>query len=75
MLGLSGSLKRIAALATVFKDTESADWIVSALDASGDGGIYVTVFSGPSARERATEYAREKYSGLQLREPDQPEYR
>ena len=36
-------------------------WSVEALDTDGDGGIDVTVFSGPRAHERAIEYAAWKY--------------
>jgi len=74
MLGETGTLNRVAATATVFKDPESADWIVSSIDSSGDGGVYTVIFSGPFARERSVEYASEKYSGLLLRESDLPEY-
>lgn len=69
LLGSSGEIARVGAVATVYKgDVDPEDWVVEAIDSSGDGGIYVTVFSGPLARERAVEYAREKYSGLRLRE-------
>ena len=68
LLGDSGMLRRVASLATVSPGEEADEWVVSALDSSGDGGIYITAFSGPLARERAIEYAREKYSGLRLRE-------
>lgn len=33
------------------------DWRVEAIDRNGDGVIYVAIFSGPHARERAEEYA------------------
>ncbi len=33
------------------------DWRVEATNHEGDGEVYVTIFSGPSARERAEEYA------------------
>lgn len=66
ILGPSGELKRVASLATVYQD--GAEWIVSTLDSSGDGGIYVTAFSGPLAQERALEYASEKYAGFQQRD-------
>jgi hypothetical protein len=74
MLGETGTLPRVAAVATVFEDQESADWVVSSIDSSGDGGVYTVIFSGPLARERAVEYASEKYSGLLLRESDLPTY-
>jgi hypothetical protein len=68
MLGRTGTIHRVAAFATLYEGYLSPDdWVVETLD---DGGVYVTVFSGPQARERAFEYAEEKYSGVQLREPD-----
>lgn len=36
-------------------------WRVEKLDADGDGGVAVTIFAGPDARERAVEYAAWKY--------------
>jgi hypothetical protein len=33
------------------------DWVASAVNDEGDGEIYVAVFSGPRAKERAAEYA------------------
>lgn len=68
MLGETGEVRRVAALATVFPDTdEPGAWVVGALDASGDGGMYFTVFAGPDAEERAIEYAEAKYAGLERR--------
>lgn len=70
LLGELGELRRVASVATVYPAEDgSAAWVVSALDSSGDGGIFDTIFSGPEARTRALEYAREKYAGLQLCEP------
>lgn len=64
LLGDIGNLRRVASLATVCLGEPGTDeWVVSSLDSSGDGGIYITTFSGPFAKERAIEYAREKYSG------------
>ena len=34
-------------------------WRVEKLDSDGDGGVDVTIFAGPAAHERATEYARQ----------------
>lgn len=68
LLGDTGTLRRVAAVATVYRgDVGPDDWVVEALDSSGDGGIFVTIFAGPLAKERAHEYAREKYSGLDQR--------
>lgn len=36
------------------------EWIVEAINHEGDGEIYIARFSGPRARERATEYAEWK---------------
>lgn len=73
LLGPNGALRRVAAFAIVYQGYLGADdWVVEALDSDGDGGIYTTVFSGPSAKERALEYAEEKYSGVEVRKRDQP---
>jgi hypothetical protein len=64
MLGRTGTVKRVAALATVYRDGD--EWVVESIDSDGDGGIYFTAFSGPRAERRALEYAQEKYSGFQL---------
>lgn len=49
-------------LAEVIKDDTTPNaWRVEKLDSDGDGGVDVTIFAGPSARERATEYAAWKY--------------
>jgi hypothetical protein len=73
MLGDTGSLRRVAAFATVYQGyVAQDDWVVESFDADGGGDAYLTVFSGPRARERALEYAAEKYPGFELRTPDQP---
>ena len=33
------------------------EWRVEAIDHEGDGEVYVALFSGPRAQERAEEYA------------------
>jgi len=33
------------------------DWRVEAIDTDHDGEVYVAIFSGPEARDRAIEYA------------------
>jgi hypothetical protein len=43
-------------------------WRVEKLDSDQDGGVDVTIFSGPSARERATEYAAWKYGSYETSE-------
>ena len=42
-------------------------WGVEAINMAGDGEIYMTVFSGPGARDRAIEYATAKYADVQVR--------
>ena len=42
------------------RDTPGA-WVVEAINAAGDGEIYMAVFSGPAAKDRAVEYASMKY--------------
>lgn len=40
------------------RTTDSGDvWRVEAINYEGDGEVYVAVFSGPGAEERAHEYA------------------
>jgi hypothetical protein len=76
MLGDTGSLRRVAAFATVYQGYVSHDdWVVESFDADDSGEAYLTVFSGPQARERALEYATEKYPGFELRMPGQPRHR
>ncbi|MCI0349297.1 MAG: hypothetical protein L0Z53_07725 [Acidobacteriales bacterium] len=42
----------------VVKDRTTLDtWRVEAINSQGDGEVYVTIFSGPDAKERAYEYA------------------
>lgn len=36
-------------------------WRVEAINMQNDGEIYITIFAGPKAEERAREYARCKY--------------
>jgi hypothetical protein len=43
---------------TATKDKNASDsWRVEALDFRNEGVVYVAIFSGPKARERAEEYA------------------
>ncbi|MGE3476236.1 MAG: hypothetical protein AB7H70_10575 [Rhodospirillaceae bacterium] len=61
MLGPTGELQRVAALAFVYP--RHAGWIVRT--PSTDGTDYcITGFVGPKAFNRAVEYASEKYSGV-----------
>ncbi len=43
------------------RDTPNA-WGVEAIDYPADGAVYMAVFSGPQAKERALEYARAKFA-------------
>ena len=55
--------------AEVIKDATIPNaWRVEKLDSDQDGGVDVTIFSGPSALERATEYAVWKYGNYQSAE-------
>jgi len=36
-------------------------WGVEAIDYENGGAVFIAIFSGPSAKERAFEYARSKY--------------
>lgn len=49
----------------VKNETAPPSWTVEALDSDGDGGVDVTVFSGPDAESRAREYALWKYGEAQ----------
>ena len=51
----------------VANDTVPLTWSVEAVNSDGDGGIDVTIFSGPAAEQRAREYARWKYGVQQPR--------
>jgi hypothetical protein len=39
------------------------EWRVEAINHAGDGEVYVALFSGPMAQERALEYAEWKNAG------------
>ena len=71
MLGETGTLSRVAALASVYADEGLGAWCVGALDSSGDGSEFITAFFGPEGKARALEYAAEKYSGFRLHEAHQ----
>jgi len=43
------------------RSTTPPTWSVEAVNTDGEGGVDVTNFSGPRARERAVEYAVWKY--------------
>lgn len=62
MLGPTGELKRVAALAYVYP--RQTGWIVRAADSKGGQENYITGFIGPDAMQRAVEYGCEKYSGV-----------
>jgi hypothetical protein len=62
MLGPTGELKRVAALAYVYP--RETGWIVRAADSKGGREPFITGFIGPKAMQRAVEYGCEKYSGV-----------
>jgi hypothetical protein len=62
MLGPTGELRRIAALAFVYPREKG--WIVRAPDSKGGPEHFITGFIGPDAFRRAVEYGSEKYSGV-----------
>lgn len=66
LLGDTGELERIAALALVYP-TNHAGWVVRAVASPADTEE-VTGFLGPTAKQRALEYAGEKYAGVKLME-------
>jgi hypothetical protein len=45
----------------VQRSSAPISWSVESLDTDGDGGVDVTIFSGPCAHDRAIEYAAWKY--------------
>lgn len=62
-------MRKVDAAAEIYKgDVNPSDWVVWSLDASGDGGIFTTVFSGPCAEQRASEYARAKYAEVRRKD-------
>jgi hypothetical protein len=76
MLGETGTIRRVAAFATVSQGYVTAeDWVVESVDSNGSGETYVTVFSGPQAKVRALEYATQKYPGFELRSSDRPRHK
>jgi hypothetical protein len=44
---------------------DESEWRVEAINYDGDGEVYLAIFSGPSARERAEEYAAFKTSRVE----------
>lgn len=64
LLGDTGELERVAALALVYP-AEHSGWVVRAV-ISRTSCEEVTGFLGPTARQRALEYAAEKYSGVKV---------
>lgn len=69
-------MKRIDTPAEIAPGDEgTGDWLVWALDPSGDGAFISAVFSGPEAEVRAEEYARAKFVGLRRHGRDQQQAR
>lgn len=51
----------------VIKDQTTMDtWRVEAINQHGDGEVFVSIFSGPDAEERAHEYADWKNGAREL---------
>ena len=48
-------------------DTTPPSWSVEAIDVDDEGGIDVTIFSGPRAYERSVDYARSHYGFVRER--------
>jgi hypothetical protein len=65
MLGDTGTIERVAAIAVVAEGLQDEEWIVTSIGSGGEA-LYQTIFTGPSSMERALEYAAEKYSGYRL---------
>lgn len=42
-------------------NSKPVQWNIEALNTDGDGGIDLTIFSGPDAEQRAREYAKLNY--------------
>ena len=57
----------VVEVALIANDTAPLTWSVEAVNSDGDGGIDVTIFSGPTAEQRAREYAQWKYGVRQPR--------
>jgi hypothetical protein len=64
LLGDTGELERVAALALVYP-THHAGWVVRAVTSEANADE-VTGFLGPTAKQRALEYAGEKYAGVKV---------
>ena len=41
------------------------EWVVEAIDREGEGDVYLAIFSGPAAQERASDYAAWKNHSVQ----------
>jgi hypothetical protein len=53
--------------AEIIPDSSPNAWRVEKLNSDDDGGVDVTIFAGPDARERAAEYAAWKYGNYETR--------
>jgi len=52
----------VPSVSVIFNYTRPITWSVEAINTDGDGGVDVTIFSGPDAYYRAIEYAKWKYN-------------
>jgi hypothetical protein len=57
----------VTEVALIASYTVPLTWSVEAVNSDGDGGVDVTIFSGPTAEQRAREYVRWKYGVHQPR--------
>lgn len=62
----SGLTKSGLIAEVVERRDEPGCWGIEAIDVAGDGQIYMTLFSGPDARDLAIEYATAKYAGCRV---------
>jgi hypothetical protein len=50
----------------------TGEWVVEAINEAGEGEVYVTIFSGPLAKQRAEEYAAWKSANNPLQRQSAP---
>lgn len=66
---------RFDAVAEVYQDDPlPGDWMVFAVDPTGDGGLFTAIFSGAAAEDRAVEYARRTFRAVERCAPRQWPY-
>jgi len=62
-------IKKLPLKATIWKDetTRPMSYVVEAIDENNDGAVILTQFYEPGAKERAFEYAQNKFSEFEFR--------